>query len=460
MTGALGVTRALVVGLGVSGVAAAEALLDQGVVVAACDDARTPLLEERAEALAARGASVVLGESPPALLEGAGLAVPSPGVPPEHPLLAGAAARGIPLWSEVELAWRMARSPVIAITGTNGKTTTTSLVAHVLRAAGADAVACGNIGHPMAAAARREPPPGVLVAEVSSFQLALTDSFRPRVAVVLNVADDHYDWHRGRAEYAAAKARIARNQGRRDLLVVRAGDAGCALAARGARSRVHVFGPGTPGEVAAAARADGLVAEAVAGVEGGEAVIRAGGAEETVVRLSDIRLEGVHNRENVLAAGLVAREWGVPPRAIGEAVAGFDPLPHRTTLVAEVRGVRYVDDSKATNPHATLQALAGLERVVLIAGGRAKGLDLSALASGRGRLAGAVVMGEAAGELASVLAGLPLRRAAGVEEAVALASAMAAPGDTVLLSPACSSLDQYASYAERGDRFAAAVRRL
>jgi UDP-N-acetylmuramoylalanine--D-glutamate ligase len=183
--------------------------------------------------------------------------------------------------------------------------------------------------------------------------------------------------------------------------------------------------------------------------------------QASIVEVAKIRLAGPHNLENVLAASLAALEWGVDPEVIGAAVAAFSPLPHRSTLIGEIDGVRYIDDSKATNPHATLSALQGLERVVLIAGGRAKGLDLSALAEHAHRLVGVVAMGEATDELEGLFAGrVRFATATWVEEAVETAAGWAAPGDTVLLSPACSSLDQYASYAERGDRFAAAVARL
>ena len=226
-------------------------------------------------------------------------------------------------------------------------------------------------------------------------------------------------------------------------------------------SRPAAFGLGDLASVHAAARRLGRPLAAAAAVEGGRVVAEGSAGLASIVEVDKIRLVGPHNLENVLAASLAALEWGVEPEVIGAAVAAFSPLAHRSTLIGEIDGVRYIDDSKATNPHATLSALQGLERVVLIAGGRAKGLDLSPLAEHTDRLAGVVAMGEATAELEGLFAGrVRFAPAAFVEEAVETAAGWAVPGDTVLLSPACSSLDQYTSYAERGDRFAAAVGRL
>jgi UDP-N-acetylmuramoylalanine--D-glutamate ligase len=466
-----GIRRAAVVGLGTSGVAAASALLGEGIAVRAADAAATAALSERAAGLEARGAEIRLGldwsldgDGAAWLLEGVDVVVPSPGVPPSDAALGEAVARGIPVWSEIELGWRLRRSPggpVVAVTGTNGKTTTTALVAALLEAAGIEAVATGNIGTPLCDTVRALAPGVALVCEVSSFQLAFVETFRPRVAIVLNVADDHYDWHRGPTDYLAAKARITRCQQPPDLLIVRAGDAGCASIASGSAARLAAFGLGLPADVGAeVALGAGRVPEVVAGLDGDEVVVSAAGAELMRVRCADIRLEGPHNVENVCAAATAALELGAGHEAVARALAAFEGLPHRTTLLAEVNGVRYVDDSKATNPHATLRALAGLDDVVLIAGGRSKGMDLSALGGESHRLRGVVVMGEAAGQLEDVFGPKVLGRAADVEEAVAIAAAAARPGETVLLSPACSSLDQYSSYAERGERFAGAVESL
>ena len=464
MSGVLGFRRAAVLGLGRSGASAARLLAAEGVEVRASERDDTPALQALARELAGLGVSVQLGGDHPELAAWAEVLVVSPGVPPGNPVIAAALQRGLPVWSEVELAWRFATVPVLAVTGTNGKTTTTSLLAEILGAAGHRAVAAGNIGFPLVDAVRetRSAPGGaVIVCEVSSFQLAFTETFRPAIGVVLNVADDHYDWHQGYADYRAAKARIAASQTVDDLLVANTGDAGAWSIAQEARSRPAGFGLGTLESVLAAA--DGLTRPlaGAAGIEGGWVTVQGQGGPVEVAEIAKIRLTGPHNLENVLAASLAARAWGVDAEVIGRAVAGFEPLAHRTTCIAEINGVRYVDDSKATNPHATLRALQGMQRVVLIAGGRAKGLDLSPLAGESARLLGVIAMGEAIGELEAQFSGLlPFSTAGSVEEAVSVAAGWANPGDVVLLSPACSSLDQYSSYAERGDRFAAAVRAL
>ena len=451
-------------GLGRSGMSAARLLAAQGVEVRVSERDDTPALQACARELAGLGVSATLGGEHPELAAWAEALVVSPGVPPVNPVIVAARARGVPVWSEVELAWRFATVPVLAVTGTNGKTTTTSLLAGILSAGGWRAVAAGNIGFPLVDAVGELAgcaEPAVIVCEVSSFQLANTETFRPAIAVVLNVADDHYDWHQGYEDYLAAKARIAACQGPEDLLVVSAADRGTLRIAESAASRPAAFGLGDLATVSAARDAVGRPLAGVAGIEDQLVVAELAGERHRVVEIAKIRLSGPHNQENVLAASLAALAFGVPAEVVGPAVARFEPLAHRTTSIAEINGVRYVDDSKATNPHATLRALQGMERVVLIAGGRAKGLDLSPLVAEVPRLLGVVAMGEATAELEAQFSGLlPFATAASVEEAVGVAAGWATPGDVVLLSPACSSLDQYSSYAERGDRFAAAVRAL
>jgi UDP-N-acetylmuramoylalanine--D-glutamate ligase len=451
--------RAGIVGLGRSGAAAARLLAGAGIEVRVTEARDTPDLAGLAAELATLGVVTELGGHGEGIAAWADALVVSPGVPPANPVITAAVQRGIPVWSEIELAWRFASVPVLAVTGTNGKTTTTTLLASVLQAGGFDAVAAGNIGYPLVDAV--EGSHDVIVCEVSSFQLAFSETFRPSIAIVLNVADDHYDWHAGYDDYLSAKARIGRVQTAEDLLIAGSADRGALSIAAGAPARPAAFGLGDLASVHAAARHLGRPLAAAAGVEAGRAVAEGSAGPASIVEVEKIQLVGPHNLENVLAASLAALEWGVKPEVIGAAVAAFSPLAHRSTLIGEIDGVRYIDDSKATNPHATLSALQGLARVVLIAGGRAKGLDLSVLAEHTHRLAGVVAMGEATAELEGLFAGrVRFASAAFVEEAVETAAGWAVPGDTVLLSPACSSLDQYASYAERGDRFAAAVGRL
>lgn len=455
-----------VVGLGRSGRSAARVLASAGSQVRVTELQDTPAHAAIAAELAELGVQTQLGSNDPDLAGWAELLVVSPGVPPSNPVIVRAVAQGVPVWSEVELASRLATTPILAITGTNGKTTTTSLLTAILAGAGLKAMAAGNIGYPlvdavMELAAEPSPQDAVLVCEVSSFQLAFAPTFAPRIAVVLNVADDHYDWHAGYEDYLQAKAQIAAHQGEDDLLIVNAADRGALRIGAGAPARLAAFGPGSLESVSLAAAPSGRALSAVAGFQGDLAMVQSGGAPVPVIETGKIQLVGPHNRQNVLAASLAAYCWGIDAEAIGRAVAGFSPLSHRAALIATVNEVPYVDDSKATNPHATLSALAGFERVVLIAGGRAKGLDLSPLAGEVDRLAGVIAMGEATEELAALFSGrVRFAAAEWVEDAVETATAWAVPGDTVLLSPACASLDQYSSYAERGDRFAAAVRRL
>lgn len=455
--------RVLILGLGrITGPAVAGALAVAGAEVRAHESFPSPAREAIAGELRAMGAAVSFGEAGPdqvdELLGWADLIVPSPGVPPSNKILAAALKSGKPVISEVELGFSFARGPVLAVTGTNGKTTTTTLLAELLNGSGRKARAVGNIGVPLVTAARESEGGEFLVAEVSSFQLAFIDEFRPAAAVVLNVADDHYDWHTGYPDYLAAKARITENQRADDRLVVRVDDPGCIAIAAGSRAEIAGFGLDTPSEIwARLSLSLGRAPSLVMGVEDERMIVFDGSEKQTLTNLRDIRMEGLHNLENVMAAALAAMKFGVEPAAIASVVAGFGNLPHRSELVASKDGVRFIDDSKATNPHATLRALDGLSNVILVAGGRAKGLDLSPLAGVAHQVSGVVVMGEAAAELEQVFEGVPCARALDVEEAVELAVAMARPGDTVLLSPACSSLDQYADYAERGNRFKRAV---
>ncbi len=458
--------RVLILGLGkMTGAAVAQALSRTGAHIRAHESFPSPAREAIAEELRSQGVEVSFGEPGSALvnelLDWADVLIPSPGVPPANPILGAALQRGKRVISEIELGFAGAKSVILAVTGTNGKTTTTSLLAEILREAGKPAEPVGNIGVPFVTAARSSVEGSFLVAEVSSFQLAFIESFRPAAAVILNVADDHYDWHYGYEEYLAAKARITQNQTADDRLVVRVDDPGCISIAAGSKAEITGFGLDTPEEVWARLKlALGRAPALVAGVAGEQVTTFDGSEAKIITNLRDIRMEGLHNLENVMAAALAAARFGVEPQAVASVAARFGNLPHRTELVATKNGVRYVDDSKATNPHATLLAMKGLRNVVLIAGGRAKGLDLSPLAEVAGQVSGLVVMGEAAMEFEKVMEGIRAARAGDVEEAVRLAAEIARPGDTVLLSPACSSLDQYSDYAERGNRFQEAVRSL
>lgn len=442
----------------VTGTAVAEAMLELQMEVRVVERDEGESTAESAAQLRRQGVEVIFDDKDVALAEWADLVVPSPGVPPSNLLLAAALDRGIPIWSEIEVGWRLARGPVLAITGTNGKTTTTKLLTEMLQRASIPAVSAGNIGFPLVQAARAQGKGSVLVTEVSSFQLAYIDTFSPRVAVVLNVADDHYDWHGSYAEYLASKTRITENQGPSDLLLVGSSDAACISIASRSPAQLGVFGLESPESLAKHARDQiGREAVLVAGLVEDKLLVSTSTGDTEICRKSDIPLTGAHNLENVLAAAAAAFRWIGKADSIRQAVQDFEPLPHRMALVAEKNGIRYIDDSKATNPHSALAALKGMTNVILLAGGRSKGISLSPLVAAKDACKAVVVMGEAAGELKSVFQGIAVREAANVEEAVWEASQIARPGDTVLLSPGCSSLDQYSDYAERGDRFSRAV---
>jgi UDP-N-acetylmuramoylalanine--D-glutamate ligase len=435
----------LVVGLGITGEAVARRLAADDAVTVVDDNPDSARFAERKAALEALGVTVI-GAPPPDRLAGlvadADLVVPSPGVPEAHPVYGLAADAGVPIYSEIELAAVAAAArhlPLVAVTGTNGKTTVTTLIAEMFTAGGRRALAAGNIGRPLLDAVHDDVD--VVVAEVSSFQLRFTATFRPRVAVFLNVAEDHLDWHPSFKDYVAAKARIFANHAGDDLLVFNADDEAVDEAARAAPARSVAF---TAAEIPGTWH-----------VHDGRLTAPDG---TPLMATADLARNGPHDIANALASAAAAADLGVADRALRAVLASFPGLPHRVTPVGQSGGVTFVDDSKATNPHAALAALAGFDSVVLLAGGRNKGLDLGVLRQEAGRIRAVVAIGEAAGEVEAAFAGLrPVRRAGSMAEAVRLAAGFAEPGDTVLLSPACASFDWYSGYAARGDDFARQV---
>ncbi|MCU1489358.1 MAG: UDP-N-acetylmuramoylalanine--D-glutamate ligase, partial [Acidimicrobiaceae bacterium] len=413
-----GVGRVLVVGFARTGQAVARVLAARGIAICAVDDRPSP--EARAEAARLR---VELSETPDdlalaGLLGDADLVVASPGVPLSHPALAAAPIDR--LVSEVELASRLSPVPLVAVTGTNGKTTVTSLVSAMLNASGCVAPPAGNIGDPLIEAVL-QPGLDCVVAEVSSFQLALTTSFRPEVGTYLNLAADHLDWHGELAAYARAKARIWAAQEPGDLAVANAEDSEVMAAAARARARVVTFGLESGDYRPSRGRLVG---------PGGE-----------LAAIAELPRGLPHDLLNALAALATALGAGAEPDAARQALRDAPLLPHRVALVAEAGGIAYYDDSKATTPSAVAAALAGFDSVVLLAGGRNKRLDLSPLREaaeqgGRRRVRAVVALGESADEVASAFGpGYEVARATSMREAVSLARALAEPGDTVLLSP-------------------------
>jgi UDP-N-acetylmuramoylalanine--D-glutamate ligase len=425
--------RVLVVGLRTTGDAVVRHFARAGTPIVVVEEhPDQPGFEGRVDAARRLGAQVVPAPPPegwPELVAGSALVVPSPGVRPAHPVWAAAAAAGVPVRGDVDLGVELAPMPVVAVTGTNGKTTVTTLVAAMLDTSGVRAAAAGNIGDAVLDVLAASPPPEVLVVEVSSFQLHATSAtFRPHVAVLTNVASDHLDWHGSFAEYAAVKGRVFAHQGPDDLLVANRDD-----------PVVMELAAHAPGGVLACS-GDDLA-------PGLRAVLDAGG------------WRAPHDRANAAVAAAAARAVGSTAAGEEHALATRTRLHHRVEPVGKAGGVEYLDDSKATNPHATLAAVSGFDRVVLLAGGDSKGVDLAALRPVADRLRAVVAIGDAPEEVEAAFAALvPTVRARSMDEAVTLAAARAEPGDVVLLSPACASYGWYRNYEERGDDFQRAVR--
>ncbi|HEX5951371.1 MAG TPA: UDP-N-acetylmuramoyl-L-alanine--D-glutamate ligase [Actinomycetota bacterium] len=448
MSGAFAGERFVVVGLGVAGRAAARVLAEEGAAVRVTEQ-RSAV--DVADELDAMGVDVRLGGHDPSHLDDVDAVVASPGVPEHAAVLRWAVERGTPIWSELDIGARLCRVPYVAITGTNGKSTATKLVAAMMSAAGLDAVACGNIGHPFSVAAREGHD--ALAVETSSFQLRFHHWLHPRVSVLLNVAPDHLDWHGSLDGYGAAKARIFELQGPGDTHVGNLDDAAAGSISRAAPCEIVWFGTDQPALDGSSGHRPTRV-----GVRDGEIVAR-WRAEEFVLGRPAHDAAGFV--ADCAAAGAAGLSFGLSPDAVGSAIRTTRPLPHRGEEVARIGAVRFLDDSKATNVHAALHALRGKDDVVLIAGGMAKGVDLSPLARAIPSLAGVVALGEAAPEIVSLFEGrVPVRTADSIEEAVSVAHAMAPPEGIVLLAPACASWDMFRDYTERGDRFAAAARAL
>jgi len=438
--------KVLVVGLARTGQAAAEFLLKQGAHVTATDLLAWESLDPRAQALAERGVALEPGGHREETFTQADLIVVSPGVPLTIKPLLTARAKGIRITGEIELASRFIDQPLVAVTGTNGKTTTTSLTGEILQASGRKVFVGGNIGRPLIDYVNKSEPAEVVVIEVSSFQLETVETLHPVAGILLNVTPDHLDRHPDFEAYAAAKLRLFDRQGPEDTAVLNVDDPVAAGAAPRSRrlffSRRSRVGSG-------------------AYVEAGRLVLVAEGKELAARPLADMLLTGAHNQENIMAAVSAAWALGVDPDAAFEAAARFRGLPHRVELVGEYDGVRYYDDSKGTNVGAVIKSLEGFSSpVILIAGGRDKSGDFRPLRPLiREKVKLLILLGEAKDKMAGVLGGQTETVPVGdMAEAVALARERAGPGDVVLLSPACASFDMFKDYAHRGRVFADLVR--
>jgi len=442
--------RVTVVGLARSGLAVCTVLAESGALVVGTDRSPRETLRGDLADLEARGVRIETGGHRAESVLGADLIVISPGVPTDMPLLAQARSQGIPVWGEVELASRLTTARFLGITGTNGKSTTTSLVGAMLESAGFPVVVAGNIGTALCAVVTTLTPSHWVVAELSSFQLETIVSFRPQVAALLNLAPDHLDRYADLDAYYAAKARIFMNQTADDYAVLNADDPPTLAWARGVRSQPRLFSR-------MRTMGDGAF------VRDGRLIVRRDGRTDAVCGIGEIRIPGLHNLENGLAAAAMASAIGVPPTAIGEALRRFPGLPHRLELVAEMDGVRYVNDSKGTNVGAVVKSLEGYAGgVILIAGGKDKGGDFAPLRPlVASRVKTLLLIGQARQAIRDQLAGAcPMEEAPTLGAAVARGAEIAVAGDTVLLSPACASFDMFRDFEHRGDVFRQAVRDL
>ncbi|MFF3641788.1 UDP-N-acetylmuramoyl-L-alanine--D-glutamate ligase [Streptomyces sp. NPDC002564] len=456
-----------VAGLGVSGISAARALAGLGARVTVVDGGAGPAHQERAASLEAEGVAVRLGDAE-TLPDGTDLVVTSPGWPPASPLFAAAATAGVDVVGDVEVAWRLRgpdAAPWLAVTGTNGKTTTTQMLASILTAAGLRTAAVGNIGTPIVDVVQEgDDAYDVLAVELSSYQLHWAPSLRAHSATVLNLAPDHLDWHGSMQAYAADKGRVY--EGNQVACVYNVADRATEDLVREA-------------DVEEGCRAIGFTLNAPApsqlGVVDGILVDRAFVPDrqkqaQELAEISDVQPPAPHNIANALAAAALARAFGVQATAVRDGLRAFRPDAHRIEHVADVEGVAYVDDSKATNTHAAQASLAAYESIVWIAGGLAKGATFDELVEGAAtRLRGVVLIGADRGLIREALArhapevpvvDLERTDTGAMSEAVRRAAELAQPGDTVLMAPACASMDMFTNYNRRGEAFADAVREL
>jgi UDP-N-acetylmuramoylalanine--D-glutamate ligase len=438
----------LIVGFERTGEALCRFLLERGARVRVTENKSAEAFGEKLRAFSERGVVFETGGHRPASFLEADLIVPSPGVPPIAEILA-AREKGVQVLSEIELAYLFLRGKIVGITGSNGKSTTTTLVHRILKEAGLRAHLAGNIGTPLVSFVDKSRDDDIYVTEISSFQLEYTERFTPAVAAFLNVSENHIDWHGTFDSYFAAKKKLILRQGPEDVSVLNRDDARVWGLAAEASSRVYGF-----------SRKRHLARGAF--LDDGWVVVR-DGAPEKVVPASRIALPGAHNLENVLAAALVGRLLGVIPASMRRTILAFRGLEHRLEDVLTVRGVRFVNDSKATTVDATLKALASFDRpIVLILGGRGKGGDFSPLRPAvKKRARSVVLVGEAADKIEKALGGVvPVIRAADYRQVVRLAFGQAVRGDAVLLAPACTSWDMFKDFEERGRTFKREVRLL
>jgi UDP-N-acetylmuramoylalanine--D-glutamate ligase len=437
----------IVIGIGRSGLATAQVLRKRGVAVVAYDDKPPALLGSARQALKKIGVPLIGAAELGAAAKAAKKAIISPGVPQTNRAVRALQEAGIAVISEIELAAELAHSPIIAVTGSKGKSTTTALIGHILTTAGIDNRVGGNIGNPLVLETVRAPEDAWVVAEVSSFQLEGIVTFAPRISVLLNISPDHLDRYPSMEEYAEAKYRIFANQTAKDFFIGNADDPYCAALRSGAGRSIPPKALWFGMEPTDRGLSMTLLGDAI--------VLREKRREVPVVHAHDLRIRGKHNVANAMAAALAGLCAGAKLEAVRTALTTFNPLPHRLTTVHQARGVTWIDDSKATNPASAAAALEAIDApVILIAGGKGKKTDFTHFAAVASHKAKRVVLiGEAAQEIGDLIEGPPVCYARDLETAVADAAAAARSGDVVLLSPACASFDMFESAEQRGERF-------
>jgi len=438
--------KVLIIGMAKSGIASAEKIQELGADITLIDRTDSMDLRKKADDLEKKGIRTRLGPHSVSDLNGKDLLIVSPGVPSGNNLIVEAKKKKIPIWSEIELAYQMIKAPIVGITGTNGKTTTTMLVGEIFDCAGRKNIVAGNIGPPLVSFSDAEAD-SILIVELSSFQLDNIVDFHPKVSVLLNITEDHLDWHPDFMDYIRAKSRLFLNQVKEDFAVLNFDDPLVRKLASSVKARLVPFSKQNIKE-------EGVY------VDNGKIIANIDKKQE-ICNLDELNIMGEHNLENTMAAVAVAVVSGIPSEKIREAIRKFKGVAHRIEFVTTVNGVDYYNDSKATNPDAAVRALRSFNvPVVLMAGGRNKGNSFRNLASEIEKRAKAVVVfGEAADEIYSYIknVGLAVTKAKTVEEGVKKAYDLACSGDVVLFSPACASFDQFSSYSERGHTFKDAV---
>ncbi len=439
--------KALVIGLGKSGVSSAEKLKSLGTTISAIDSSNSSEIKKVASYLESKGIKTSLGEHSFSCLSGIDLVIVSPGVPKNVPILKEAKKLNIPIWSEIELAYRLTDSKIIGVTGTNGKTTTTKLIGEILKQAHFPVVVAGNIGYPLVQAVDEARTGTFLVTELSSFQLETIVEFHPFISVLLNITEDHLDWHDDFEDYAKAKGRIFMNQTTDDFAVVNYDDETVRLVSSNIRASLIP----TSKQV-----------KIKNGVYISDSVIMAGFKEDSpICHVDELKIKGEHNWDNAMAAVGASLAAGVSLTDVREVLIKFEGLKHRMEFVATIRSVTFYNDSKATNPDATVKALTAFNSpVILLLGGRNKGNSFEPIAGAlEDKVKKVVVFGESEKEIIEALKNTTVKilPAKGMEEAVRIAYTEAVSGDVVLLSPACASFDIFSNYEERGEVFKRAV---